>query len=51
MKKRVKLIPVKKMGTPEDIANMVFYLGSPLNEFITNEILTEKKFLKYIELK
>ncbi len=40
MKKRTALIPVKKMGIPDDVAEMVFYLGSDKNSFITNEILT-----------
>lgn len=39
MKKRIGLIPMKKMGKPEDIARMAFYLGSDQNEFMTNEII------------
>lgn len=38
--KRIGLIPLQKMGKPEDIAKMVFYLASDQNEFITNEIVT-----------
>lgn len=40
MKKRIAMIPVKRMGTPEDIADIVYYLGSEKNRFITNEVIT-----------
>ena len=40
MKKRVAMIPLKKMGSPKDVAAMVYYLGSEKNNFITNEIIT-----------
>lgn len=40
MEKRVSMIPLKKMGTPKDVADMVYYLGSDKNNFITNEIIT-----------
>ncbi len=40
MEKRIAMIPLKKMGTPGDIADMVYYLGSNKNNFITNEIIT-----------
>jgi 3-oxoacyl-[acyl-carrier protein] reductase len=40
MNKRLALIPLKKMGSPEDIARMVYNLGSEENKFITNEIIT-----------
>lgn len=36
--KRVKLIPVKKMASPEDIAKYIFHLITE-NNFITNEVL------------
>lgn len=39
MKKRIALIPLKKMGSPKDIAGIVCYLGSEKNNFITNEII------------
>ncbi|MDD5437464.1 MAG: SDR family NAD(P)-dependent oxidoreductase, partial [Candidatus Omnitrophica bacterium] len=38
--KRIAMVPLKKMGTPADIAEMVYYLGSNTNNFITNEIVT-----------
>ncbi len=38
--KRVKLIPVKKMANPEDIANYILYICSEENKFITGSILT-----------
>ncbi|HHT9113497.1 MAG TPA: SDR family NAD(P)-dependent oxidoreductase [Candidatus Wunengus sp. YC65] len=40
MTKRVEIIPMKRMGTPEDVSDMVYYLGSDKNKFITNEIMT-----------
>lgn len=40
MKKRIEMIPIKKMGNTKDIADMVYYLGSDENNFITNEIIT-----------
>lgn len=40
MKTRIALIPMKKMGTPKDIADIVYYLGSDKNNFITSEIIT-----------
>lgn len=39
MEKRISLIPLKKMGTPQDVAEMVYYLGSDKNKFITNETI------------
>ena len=38
MEQRINMIPCKKMGTPKDIANMVYYLVSD-NNYITNEIV------------
>ena len=40
MKERIAMIPAGKMGSSEDIAKMVYYLGSEENNFITNEIIT-----------
>ncbi len=40
MNHRVSLIPLQKMGRPEDISKMIYYLGSEDNNFITNEIIT-----------
>ena len=39
MKSRIEMIPMKKMGTPDDAAYMIYYLGSEENRFITNEII------------
>jgi len=39
MAKRIGLIPMKRMGRPEEVAELVYYLGSPRNSFITNEII------------
>lgn len=40
MQKRIALIPLKKLGKSKDIAEMVYYIGSDKNNFITNEIIT-----------
>ncbi|MFC1621035.1 SDR family NAD(P)-dependent oxidoreductase [Candidatus Omnitrophota bacterium] len=40
MKKRVKMIPVGRMGKPEEVADAIYYLGSENNNFITNEVVT-----------
>ena len=40
MKKRIAMIPLKKMGTPQDVADAVFYLASDVNGFVTSEIIT-----------
>tara|TARA_B110001452_G_C15224786_1_gene424508 strand:- start:472 stop:1170 length:699 start_codon:yes stop_codon:yes gene_type:complete len=37
--KRTKLIPIKKMAKPKDIANYIFYIASNKNQFITNEVI------------
>jgi 3-oxoacyl-[acyl-carrier protein] reductase len=39
MKKRIAMVPAKKMGRPEDVAELVHYLGSEKNVFITNETI------------
>lgn len=39
-KKRMSLIPLKRMGKPEDIAHMALYLASNAGNYITNEIIT-----------
>ena len=40
LEERIRLIPLKKMGKPQDIAEMIFYLGSQRNEYITNQTMT-----------
>lgn len=32
-------IPLKRMGTPEEIANAVYFLGSENNTYITGQVL------------
>ena len=39
MTKRVRMIPVQRMGSPGDIAEMAYHLGSEKNNFITNETI------------
>ena len=36
---RTKLVPVKRMASPKNIANYIFYIASTDNQFITNEII------------
>lgn len=40
LKKRIALIPLKRMGKPSDVAELAYYLGSEMNKFITNETIT-----------
>ena len=37
--KRTKLLPIKKMASPKDIANYIYYIASNENQFITNETI------------
>ncbi len=37
--KRTKLLPVKKMAKPKDIANYIYFLTSSQNQFITGEVI------------
>jgi len=39
-KRRIELIPLKRMGVPEDIARMALFLSSEGGDFITGEVLT-----------
>jgi 3-oxoacyl-[acyl-carrier protein] reductase len=39
MAKRITMIPVSRMGMPHDVAEIVYYLGSDKNNFVTNEIV------------
>lgn len=40
MNARRRLIPVQRLGTPEDVAKTVFSLASDQNDFISNDIVT-----------
>ena len=35
-----KLIPVKRLGTPDDIANVVVFLCSPAAAYVTGQVIT-----------
>jgi NAD(P)-dependent dehydrogenase (short-subunit alcohol dehydrogenase family) len=39
IEKRVQLIPLKRAGQPEDVANMALFLTSECGDFITGEIM------------
>jgi 3-oxoacyl-[acyl-carrier protein] reductase len=34
-----KLIPLGRLGTPEEAANAVFFFCSPLSDYVTGEVL------------
>jgi len=38
--KRVKLIPIQRMASPEEMAKVIFFLGSSDNTFISNEVIS-----------
>jgi len=37
--KMVSAIPLKRMGTPDEIANVVWYLLTPLSSYITGHVV------------
>ena len=39
MKKRIKLIPLKRMANPDEIANYIYYLCSKKNSLLTGSII------------
>jgi len=39
MQERIKIIPLKRMGQVEEVADMVFFLSSDKNTFITNQTI------------
>ena len=39
-KKRIKLIPVNRMATSEEMAEYLYFLGSEKNSFMTNETIS-----------
>jgi NAD(P)-dependent dehydrogenase (short-subunit alcohol dehydrogenase family) len=40
MSRRTAMIPMQRLGRPEEVADLVFYLGSENNTFITNDTIT-----------
>ena len=40
LKKRAKLIPLKRFATTDEIAEFVYFLGSDLNTYISNQVLS-----------
>lgn len=39
LSKRTKLVPMKKMATPNTVADYIYYLSTEQNQFITNEVI------------
>ncbi len=39
MKKRLAMVPLKRMGRPQEIADIVYYFGSDMNTYITNQAI------------
>ena len=39
LKERTKLVPTKRMATPNSIADYIYYLSTEKNQFITNEVI------------
>ena len=39
MNKRIEMIPMGRMATPEEIANTVYWLGSDQNTFMTGQVI------------
>lgn len=40
LRRRIRLIPLQRAGTPEDVAQMILYLLSPAGDFITGQIFS-----------
>lgn len=38
--KLIDQIPMKRMGLPEDVANAILFLASPLSDYITGQVIT-----------
>ena len=39
MNKRIEMIPMGRMATPEEIANTVYWLGADQNTFMTGQVI------------
>ncbi len=40
MAKRVSMIPMKRMATPDEMAQVVYWLGSEENSFMTGQVIS-----------
>ena len=50
MNQRISMIPLGRMATPDEIANVVYWLGSDLNTFTTGQVITTAGGEKKIDL-
>ena len=40
LKKRISMVPMKRMAQPDEIAKLIYYLSSTENTYITNEVIS-----------
>jgi len=40
MNQRISMIPMARMATPDEIANVVCWLGSDQNSYMTGQVIT-----------
>jgi NAD(P)-dependent dehydrogenase (short-subunit alcohol dehydrogenase family) len=40
MNQRISMIPMGRMATPDEIAEVVYWLGSEQNSFTTGQVIT-----------
>lgn len=40
LKKRISMVPMKRMAQPDEIAKLIYYLSSSENTYITNEVIS-----------
>ena len=40
LKKRISMVPMKRMAQPDEIAKIIYYLSSSENTYITNEVIS-----------
>jgi 3-oxoacyl-[acyl-carrier protein] reductase len=40
LRQRIEAVPLGRIGTPEDVANAVVFLASPVGSYITGQHIT-----------